>query len=339
LLEEKMIRAIILLDSLEQYPVEIPSVAHALSGLLKCAGQFNEVNERFSIRLCLPAELYHTFFDHVSSNPHKDLTPPSALILHWVAGELLSISAHRLALFLEMYFPEKAQSYRPPSSISRQEAREFLLAFLPSTVVNSLGQREDTIAYILRHTQLQPRHLLLYLNAIFELERTHGSHYPHISQETVIKAIHNNEHLLAEEVFSGYRKHHPNARVTCETCIPELPLIFSESQLHQVFNRKGKKASGERDFIDFRRILIETGVVGRVIESTDRYVVGRFEYTEPHKLIVGSKDELCLHPVFARTYNCRISAKEYAKPIYPYGSDPDGEDYRSWQFPGDNSVT
>jgi hypothetical protein len=54
---------------------------------------------------------------------------------------------------------------------------------------------------------------------------------------------------------------------------------------------------------------------------------------------VGSKDELCLHPVFARTYNCRISAKEYAKPIYPYGSDPDGEDYRSWQFPGDNSVT
>jgi hypothetical protein len=332
LLEAEKIRAIVLLDSLEQYPVEIPSVAHALSGLLKCAGQFNERNDRLSIRLCLPAELYHTFFDYVSTNPHKDLTPPNALTLHWSAGELLSISAHRLALFLDMYFPKLGAEYDFTPTITRSDARDFLLSFLPTVVVNSLGQREDTLAYILRHTQLQPRHLLLYLNAIFETERTHGSKYPRISPESVVKAISANEYLLAEEVFSGYLKQHPNTRTLCEACIPELPLTFRESDLHQVFIRKGKKATGERDFVDFRRILIETGIVGRVVDSTDRYTVGRFEYTEPHKLIVGSKDELCLHPVFASAFNCRLPPGKLQKPIYPYGSDPEAEDYRSWQF-------
>jgi hypothetical protein len=336
LLELEGIRAIILLDSLEQYPVEIPSVAHALSGLLKCAGQFNERYDRFSLRLCLPAELYHTFFDYVSTNPHKDLTPPNALTLHWVAGELLSISAHRLALFLDMYFPKLGTEYYYTPSMNRSDARDFLLSFLPMTAINALGQREDTLAYILRHTQLQPRHLLLYLNAIFERERTHGSKYPRISSESVVKAISANEYLLAEEVFSGYLKQHPNTRVLCEACIPELPLIFREPDLHQVFIRKGKKATGERDFVEFRRILIETGIVGRVVDSTDRYMVGRFEYTEPHKLVVGSKDELCLHPVFASAFNCRLLPGKLHKPIYPYGSDPEAEDYRSWQFSGDS---
>jgi hypothetical protein len=328
LLEEKNIRSIILLDSLEQYPVEIPSVAHALSGLLKCAGQFNECHDRFSIRLCLPAELYHTFFDHVSTNPHKDLAPPNALILHWVAGELLNISAHRLALFLKMYFPDSAGSLAQTLQMTREEVREFLLSYLPPTVINRMGQTEDTLAYILRHTQLQPRHLLLYLNAIFEYERKYGSKYPQISKESVVNAIRDTEHLLAEEIFSGYKKQHRNTRALCEVCIPELPLVFGESELHRVFNRKGKKASGETDFIDFRRILVETGIVGRVVESTDRYIIGRFEYTEPHKLVVGSKDELCIHPVFASVFNCKSDSKLQPKAIYPYGSDPEAEDYR-----------
>jgi hypothetical protein len=330
ILKEKNIKAIILLDSLEKYPIEIPSQAKTLSGLLKCAGKFNECHDRFSIRLCLPAELYHTFFEHVSSNPHKDLTPPSALTLHWIAGELLSISAHRLALFLDLYFPKKLNGYRDASLMTREEVREFLLSFLPSQVINSLGNREDTLGYILRHTQLQPRHLLLYLNAIFERERVHGKNYPHVSAETVVTAIANNEHLLAEEVFSGYSNKHRSVRHICETCIPELPLLFGESELHQLFNRKGKKASGENDFLDFRRILIETGIVGKVVDATDRYIVGRFEYTEPHKLIVSSKDQLCIHPVFASTFNYRIESTQAMRAVYPYGSDPDGEDYRNF---------
>lgn len=328
LLEKKGIRAILLLDSLEQYPVHVQSVSHALSGLLKCAGQFNCRNERFNLRLCLPAELYHEFFDHVSTNPLKDLAPPNAFMLHWIASELLSIAAHRLSLYLELYYPDHNVSKTDLSS--RDGARRFLKKFLPDTITNGLGRPEDSLAYILRHTQLQPRHLLQFLNTIFEKARRTCDSYPVVDELAVKSAISETEHLLAEEVFSGYKMLYPAARKVCEACIPELPLSFSEADLQKVFNRKGKKASAQNDFYDFRRILVETGIVGRVVGTTDRYIIGRFEYTEPHKLAIGASDQLCLHPVFAEVFHFKSSGGGNSRAVYPYGSDPDEGDHRTW---------
>lgn len=327
LLEEKNVKAIVLLDSLEQYPTEIPTVANALAGLLKCAGQFNERHENVHLRLCLPAELYHIFLDVVSTNPLKDLSPPNTLTLHWIAGELLSLAAHRLGIYFQAYFPNfdpKAVDYS-----NREHVREFLLKSLPSVVTNGNGEPEDIFAYLLRHTQLQPRHLLIYLNAIFERQRKlDKSIYPKISEIAVRNGIVETEHLLCDEVFSGFKVLYPKIRTICESCIPQLPLTFSDGELQKVFVRRGKKASGLSDYWDFKRLLIETGIVGRVMGETERYTIGRFEYTEPHKLVVGTDDMLCLHPVFATVYKYKKIAGR--KPIYPYGTDIDGEDHREW---------
>lgn len=324
-LEEHNEHAIVLLDTLEQYPTNAQSVANALSGLLKCIGQFNERNDRLSVRLCLPAELYHIFLD-LSSNPLKDFT--NSVTLHWVAGELLGIASRRLRLYLNLHFPDQAGSRKLET---RGEVQGLLHQFLPIQVTNGLGSPEDSIAYILRHTQLQPRHLLMYLNSIFEKQQKRDrSAYPSISPDAVRLGISDVEHRLCQEVFSGYQALYPSARLTCEACIPNLPLVFSNGHLHRVFNRDGRKASGFVDYWDFRRLLIETGIVGRVIGETDRYVIGRFEYTEPHKLVVSTDDKLCLHPVFAEVFHFRKDP--LSKAIYPYGSDPDGEDHRTWQF-------
>jgi len=326
-LKGKNERAILLLDSLEQYPTAIQSVANAMSGLLMCIGQFNERNDRVNVRLCLPAELYHVFLDLVSANPMKDLEKP--LTLHWIAGELLSIAAHRLSLYLKLYFPDEITGPKPIDLSKRDHVQEFLLNYLPAHITNRLGVTEGTVAYILRHTQLQPRHLLLYLNAIFAKQRKlDESDYPRITEAAVKEAISESEHRLCQEVFSGYRTLYPTARTVCEVCIPELPLRFSHSALQRVFTHGGKKASGFTDFWDFRRLLIETGVVGRAVDETDRYIVGRFEYTEPHKLVVSTEDNLCLHPVFAEVFNFKRQTGK--KTIYPYGCDPDGEDHRKW---------
>lgn len=327
-LTEKNERAILLLDSLEQYPTSFESVARAISGLLKCVGQFNERNDRLNIRLCLPAELYHVFLD-VSSNPLKDLS--NSVTLHWVAGELLSIAAQRLSLYLRLYYQKEYEKSLTYNLDLRDHVQEFLRYYLPAQVTNRLGTTEDVIAYILRHTQLQPRHLLMYLNSIFEKQQKLDlTEYPKISETAVKNGIASIEHRLCQEVFSGYQSIHPTAKAVCEACIPELSLCFTHSEAQKVFTRHGKKSSGARDYWEFRRLLIETGIVGRVVGETDRYIIGRFEYTEPHKLVVSTEDLLCLHPVFAEVYNFR--SKGVTKTIYPYGCDPNAEDHRSWQF-------
>ncbi len=190
------------------------------------------------------------------------------------------------------------------------------------------------VAYILRHTQLLPRHLLMFLNSIFEKQRKlNESKYPQISEAAVKSGIAQIEYRLCQEIFSGYQTLYPDANAVCEACIPELPLQFSHSDLQRVFNRFGKKASGYKDYWDFKRLLVETGIIGRVISETDRYIIGRFEYTVPHKLVVSTADSLCLHPVFAEVYNFKDHGA--TRTVYPYGSDPDGEEYRTWQCSND----
>ncbi len=315
-------KAIILIDSLEQYPVRISNVALAISGLLLCAGEFNERNESIHIRLCLPAEMYHDFID-LSPNPVKNFS--NSITLHWHSSELLGIAANRLNLYLSIYYPN---SRREPDIIDNKNAVSFLKLFLPDEIINGYGNKEDTIAYILRHTQLMPRHVLKILNSIFsEAYRLKLNTYPVVDNQSVVRGIRKTEVNLAEEVCSAFKVRYPKLRNTCEACIKYLTYVFKEGDLHEVFNKHGRKSSGFEDFEDFKRMLIESAVIGRVVSSKqERYVNGLFEYTAAHKLITSTNDSLCLHPIFAEVFN--FLRTEEAKPIYPFGTDPDSEDYR-----------
>ncbi len=76
-------------------------------------------------------------------------------------------------------------------------------------------------------------------------------------------------------------------------------------------------------------MLIEMGVVGRVINRTERYIEGVFEYTVPHKLVVSTEDYLCLHPSFYEVFSA-IKTESKNLVVYPYESDLEGTDYRNW---------
>lgn len=64
-------RAVILLDSLDDFQLHTEIVGRAVQGLLKFIGESNNPASLIDIRFCLPAELYHLFMP-LSSNPDKD---------------------------------------------------------------------------------------------------------------------------------------------------------------------------------------------------------------------------------------------------------------------------
>lgn len=322
-LAENNATAILLIDSFDQYPTNLENFEHAMAGLLRCVGQFNKCHDDIHLRICFPSELYHFFF-RISPAPLKDFG--YTLILHWHAQELLSIAAHRLNLYLDLYYSDR---HDKQTLSSKESVRRLIDAYFPKMVQNGLGVQEESVAYILRHTQLLPRHLVMFLNSIFQKSRKRDATYPEVSETAVIEGIRAVEGLLAKEVISAYKQIYPTIEAVCLKCIPELPLSFSEGELHKAFNRYGKKASGFDDYAKFKDLLTETGIVGIVIGETDRYLVGRFEYTMPHKLVTSSSDKLCLHPVFAEVFHFRKRDSGH-RAIYPYGSDPDGIDYREF---------
>jgi hypothetical protein len=328
ILKGNKVRAVVLMDSMENFPLNQKKIARALAGLLKTIGQFHGDESLAEIRFCIPAEMWHSFYE-LSSNPLKDFE--HHVTIHWHAGELIRIAANRLSIYIAIHDPN-LYDFLDIGSYNlhdRKEAIRFFKQIMPDTITNGLGQEEESIAYILRHTQLLPRQLFTYFVQIIARNKRAGSDISNIRETSIKEGIYGSEVDITNEIFSAYHYLYPCARKVCEKCIPYLPFEFSVGHLHQVFNRHAKKVCKLEEFDDFLRMLIEIGVVGRVINRTDRYIEGVFEYTVPHKLVVSTEDILCLHPSFCQVFNA-IYSDQGEKVVYPYGSDLDGTDYRDW---------
>ena len=324
-LEASKKKFVILMDSLDDFHLEIDSVARSLQGLLKFVGSMNKPRDVVDIRFCLPSELYHRFMK-ISSNPNKDFR--RALKLQWTASELVLIGAQRLTLYLGVYYEDFLRKMLPFDFTKRADALSLFQAVLPEKISNQTGYQEETMSYILRHTQLLPRHFLMILNSIFRSSNGTSALAPFpVSEERIVNGIRAVEELMVNEIFVAFKLIYPTAEETCKRCLPELGHKFAMGDLHRVFTRHGKAVFGSDDLSDFQRMLLEIGAIGKVIpgKETDLYVKGSFEYTVSHQLALSQDDELCVHPLFSGIFH---SNGHVERPVYPYGSVLDDEDYR-----------
>lgn len=313
---------VILMDSLDDFRLDIDAVSHSLQGLLKFVGSMNKPRDVVDIRFCLPAELFHRIIK-ISSNPNKDFR--RALKIQWTASELLLIGAQRLMYYLALYYPEFLKGISPLDLTKRADALMLFNKVLPEKITNQAGFQEETMSYILRHTQLLPRHFLMLLNSIFK-GLSGPKPFP-IGEEKIINGIRKVEEFIVSEIFVAFKLIHPTAESTCKRCLPELEHKFSVGELHQVFTRHGKAVFGGEGMFEFQRMLIEIGAMGRVIrgKETDLYIKGNFEYTVAHELTISHDDQLCIHPLFSGIFS---NGNRKDRPVYPYGAVLDDEDYR-----------
>ena len=92
--EAKRQKVIILIDSVEQFPIDDFRMDAAAAGLLHLISQLRLAYSPIHICYCIPSELYHHYAAAISANPEKDFE--SKLMLQWSASELLKMSALRL---------------------------------------------------------------------------------------------------------------------------------------------------------------------------------------------------------------------------------------------------
>jgi hypothetical protein len=291
----------------------------AIVGLLKAIGEFSRGNKVYNVRFALPSERHFQFLQ-LSSNPAKDMINVAAM--QWTAGDLVCLAAHRLNLFYREHAEfsgHYASRYSKLDTSRRKDAVTLLESAVGRTVQNSIGVEESTISYIMRHTQLLPRHVLLYLNSIFVTARKRGENFESISGNSIREGITRVEQTICYEVFAAYKHLYPAAPQLCVACIPELRHKFAMGDLQSVFNWHGKRLTGSGDFDQFKRMLIEMGIIGRYEKETDVYYNAKFEYSSPHQLVLGTTEYCCIHPVFGEIYSARDT--DEMKVVYPHGSD------------------
>lgn len=338
-LKRSAIRAVILIDTLEEYgkPDEITDLV--LSGLLKSAGQFNAVSGRPELRLCIPSERYFYFYG-ISSNTTKDFEYD--IKLHWHPRELLNLTANRYLTFLLCNEDRvdslklKSLSEIRNSAPRRSWGVEFWKEIFPKNVKNRYGSEEPSIPYIIRHTHLLPRQLIMYLNKITSLNIKRNQPLTEISSEVIVSALTSIESDVWEEVCNAYKASYPDAIDICNYAIPHLPLVFERGKLEVVFRENVKSHIPQfkdvnMDYTKFERMMIEMGCVG-IVRSNHLggvYVRADFEYNNTSRLPIHTNSVCCLHPMFCSLRPAPANG-EKTKTVMPFGNEPDAEDNRDW---------
>lgn len=349
-------RYVLIVDSLEHYVGDLPTTDYqqaervAFEGLFRFVGGDGTHPDRsFDIRFAFPAEMW-TVLEKVSANPIKDFH--RRVIAHWSARELITLVGNRLHIFCRLYLPDLVEladldgeaaegSETRPSPLDYDEARHLLRRALPEQLTNGYGGTEDTIAYVVRHTQLLPRHLITILNYVWEAQAAHDKGAVPVRPIAVVEGVRRGLAEVVRDILAAFSGVHPWASLCCERALPNLDLVASEGELHRVYNQSGIRKETGLEFRQFLRTLIEIGSLGRVVDtrSTTRYVVGEFEYTRAGSLHLAADEMYCLHPAFSEAFDCKqstarirslsIHARRAIRPVYPIGSDPnDPHDYR-----------
>ncbi|MFZ5961971.1 P-loop ATPase, Sll1717 family [Thalassococcus sp. BH17M4-6] len=321
---EKNFSSVAIIDSIEDYKIGNEKNAASIQGLLKAVGEYG--NRQRQVRLCIPGEAYFEI-KNLSSNFSKDLS--DSLILHWLPSELMHIMAWRYLIFLRIYSPEDLSKFSDLDIKSRSHVSKVLQNFLPQTIKNSFGKSESSLAYILRHTQLLPRQLILILNSIFRTNT--GEHISSYRDINVVMGLRSCESFICDEVFSAFRYKFPFAEDLCKKVIVHLPRTFRDGDLHRVYSRFGSavlREYGAFDFHDFKEILVEIGAIGRVKNITGMYAEAEFEYAMPGRLHLATDDQLCLHPVFSGVFEASAHRTDEVF-VYPQRDWFENEEQRS----------
>jgi hypothetical protein len=320
-------RCVITFDNLERYKVNDEQNA-VLAGLIAATGKMiGAQHPSLDVKLCLPAEI----FEHLKTvifRADKDLQ--RIQYLHWSPVELMHVAASRLKVYFQLYDPDTYDVVKDLRLSDRSILRKFWNRFLPERIVNALGMEEDTFTYLLRHTQLLPRQVLTFLNAVarrFTRDRrilfTSAFEAKHI-----VTGVEDAENSNAQAVLAMFQPMYPRVMEIFDVVMPRLKGVFDYGFLQSVYHSSAKSHMQQMqrpDFRSFWRLMLSTGAVGIVdaTGSSDIYETGKFEFNSSNLLRVSDKDRLCVHPMFSRIYNVDEAAIQ--KVVLPRGSDFDLE--------------
>ncbi|MEU3646116.1 hypothetical protein AB0E59_22220 [Lentzea sp. NPDC034063] len=325
---------IIVMDNLEELHLRLRELRPVLAGLFRCVGRMissHPDNRPFGVQVCLPSELWDRIHD-IAAAPEKDLQG-RYLTIYWTSRELLRLSGTRLRLFLHAHHPDELEKLQRRADLNDESdpSISLLREALPPLIHSGLDIDEDPLAYLLRHTQLLPRHLIQILNSVFS-RPDRGSTPWKVTPVAVIAGTRHAERLVVQGILSAYKETFPLAAEALQRLTGRLEISFPARRLHKVYNQQGIKKLTGLEFDEFLSMLFTLGALGIRFGQTGRYNKAHFQYTFDYPLVSQEEtDHLCLHPLFTRYLLERTLPQlreQQAHATYPYGCDPKGEDYR-----------
>ncbi len=309
---------VFLIDSIENYNfLENANLKITVSGLLYLVSSSNK-NIRYKV--AFPYEAVAEIKQQ--GNPEK-LALASATI-NWKSIELIKIVSKRLLLGIYLHNPNLFDETIRVSTVNgygRIAYFKLWESVFGGDYVNEAHQEEPAFFYVLRHTQLLPRQLILALNKLMSLSRVGRTNYAFISLDVMADATKISCGALIAGVEAGFQHTYPKLNDAFDRFLPSCDIVTSYDELHRVYNTTSSKGSEEyrSDFYYFMRFLLHVGAFGIVQPGleTERYVVASFVYDDETILRKFEGKTFAMHPAFSMFYKDEYHRQQVGKAILP----------------------
>ncbi len=318
---------IVAIDSLEHYDANNEAVMRATAALVQCATQFNSQYARRGVHLkvFVTGEVFPYLIENVVTNPLKYVRNP--IFLLWAPKDLLRLVCWRFYRYLlihDQLLPESRSAIDWGSG--SDVLAKMWMPYFGETIESGGGIVENTFPFVLRHTQMRPRQLILLCNRVADLARREGT-FPRISQTALLNAIRSGERELATEVINSYSRIYPGVGWILDALVGS-PMILPGKDLDKIAPRTAAVwPHGDYSPLKFRQVVAELGVVGRVRRRDERsgIVEADFEYNMNDRLTIQVDDECVIHPMFYQRLNTQIRKGVI---VYPFPDHPDYDTLR-----------
>lgn len=314
----------IVIDSREQYAVSNFYEMWITAALIQCASQFNVLYARKGIHLkvCIADEIFPYMKEQFITNTLKYIRNP--LYMYWRPKDLMRLICWRFFKYLKLTGLLKGQNHSINWDSHKEVYQELWLPYFGQSIINSRGIEENTFPYILRHTHLRPRQLILVCNKIARLAKNKGE-FPRFSPTTIIQGIVSSEVDLADELINSYRGIQPSTGDIISS-LEGLPMEFMGNELYKAAKRtSGHWNNGEYSPLEFIKLVVELGIIGRKRGLTDhqtKIIKADFEFAVKDRLFINEKDACVIHPLFYSKLNInRNSPVSFC--VYPFPNMPE----------------
>lgn len=307
---------IISFDTLENYAVKDESMMRVIASLIQSVSHFHDRSSQHNIqmKLFVMAEILPYLHEEIVLNPLKSIA--NEVYLHWRPRDLLRLISWRFWHYMKAVGMDRVEE----ESINWDDYNDVLKKcwqpFFGKELSNGGGLTENTFPYVLRHTQMRPRQLILYCNNVAEKARSKGT-FPFFDSNDLVGGVRDGEVRLAKEVFNSYSTVYPNAAQIADA-LTGMPPIFEGKELDKVAPHTSSVwKDGNYSPYEFRRFVAELGIVGRVRKLHERsgIVEADFEYAQDDRLAITVKDICVIHPMFYKKLNIKMDVDHEKLPI------------------------
>jgi hypothetical protein len=315
---------ILAFDTLENYTLKDEAMMRGTAALIQCASEFtrNFVSRNIYIKLFVMAEIFPHLKEEVILNTLKFVR--DEVYLHWNPKDLMRLVSWRFWHYLRVSNLVADQNINWDDH--KEVLQEIWFPFFGRDLINGGGLQEMSFPYVLRHTQMRPRQLIVLCNQIAK-SAIESDNFPNFTPKNLIDGIMRGEEKLADEVFNSYQSVYPNAAKIADA-LSGIPQMFKGKELDRRAKITSSHWTEDYSLNNFRQFVSELGIVGRVrSHSTETGIVeADFEYTLHGRLPLIPEDTCVIHPMFYKRLNVQINQK---LKVYPF---PDHQDFRELKY-------